>query len=372
MKILFAVNWYTPRSSVASFFHREQCIELQPYCDIRLYWSIDPDVSSLELVNENGLWTYRSEYNNRMNKIQWFFRTLKYFDQIIAEFKPDIIHANVAYPVGLVALLSAKKHSIHVILTEHSPIEQMRLSNLIYKWIRHYIYNRMERNICVSKNLMNRLHDLFPKAKYEVIYNGAINPKLVEKDDLSYRKSESINCVIVGNFYNKDIKGYQYLIPAIQILKKQGYNIVLHICGSGTYEEYYKNMAKEMNVEDVCIFHGQCNRKKVYSIVSQMDFCVSSSVFESAGVAIEEAMLMGKPVLVTKSGGTDSLVTDFTAIVVDRNSISALVDGLKQMINQYMTYDKDKIIEYAMNNFEISNITKKYVALYNEVLNKKG
>ena len=370
MKILFVVNWYIPNTSVASFFHREQAIELQQYCDIRLYWPIDPNVAGLQFTNENGLDVYRSSYNNKMSKFRWFKNTLEYFDKIIDEFSPDIIHANVAYPVGLVALLAARKHKIHVILTEHSPIEQMRLENPVYKLIRSFVYNKMERNICVSINLMNRLKVIFPKANYEVIYNGAINPNTIVNDNLSYRREGMINCVIVANFYNKEIKGYQYLLPAIHILKEQGVNIVLHICGSGTYESYYRKMAKEINIEDSCIFYGQCDRKKVYSIISQMDFCISSSIFESAGVFIEEAMMLGKPVIVTKSGGSDSLVKDFTAIVVEHSSTNALVAGLKQMIKQYMMFDKKKISEYALNNFDISIITKKYVELYKAILSE--
>lgn len=375
MKVLFVVNWYTTKSKKkweAGIFHREQAIALQEYCDICLYWPMDPEITNLQFDNENGLYTYRSEFKNTKNKIFWFINTLNCFDKIISEFKPDIIHANVAYPAGLVSFISAKKHHIPIVITEHAPVEKMHMNNLFFRFMRGYIYKNSDINTCVSSDLSNKLKIIFPKANFEVVYNAVINPNTMPKDYDIYRIEGFVNCAIVASFYDKEIKGYQYLIPAINELKRKGIKIVLHICGSGLFEDYYKQLVKKLNVEDRCIFYGQCNKEKLYSIISQMDFCVSSSIYESAGVAIEEAMLMGKPVLVTRSGGTDSLVTDYSAIVVNPGSVETLVDGLIKMKNEYADFDKNMIIEYAVNNFEISNVTKKIVTMYKKVLEKNN
>lgn len=371
MKVLFVVNWYTPRSAdtwLAGVFHYEQSIALQKYCDIRLFWPLDTEVDGLIENTEKGLYTYRSGWNKSKNKLHWFFDSLKYMEKIIGEFEPDIIHANVAYPVGLLCVLAAKKHKRHVVLTEHAPIEQMYLTNPIRRYMRNYVYKKMEKNVCVSIDSKDRLHKYFPKIDYRVIYNAVIDPNTIEKDGISYRKDGCINCAIVAAFYDKEIKGYQFLIPAMQKVKKLGANIKLHICGGGTYEQYYRQLAKELDVEDYCFFYGQCDRTKVYSIVSQMDFCVSSSIFECSGVSVQEEMLLGKPILVTKSGGANSLTTKNTAIVIDRNSTQALVDGLIEMSKKCHEFDKDKIISYAKYNFEISNVTKRYFEMYREVL----
>lgn len=96
MRILFVVNWYTLTSSktwMAGVFHREQSIALKKYCDIRLYWPLDTEIKGLVFNDEAGLETYRSEWDKTKSKVVWFIKTLKYFDEIISEFKPDIIHA---------------------------------------------------------------------------------------------------------------------------------------------------------------------------------------------------------------------------------------------------------------------------------------
>ncbi len=373
MKILFVVNWYTPKSAdtwLAGVFHYEQSIALQEYCDIRLYWPFDSEVKGLVSGEEKGLYTYRSGWNKKKSKLLWFKETIEYMNEIINEFKPDIIHANVAYPTGLICVLAAKKNNIPVVLTEHAPIEQMYLSNPVRKAIRRYVYKQAKKNVCVSIDSKNRLSKFFPDINYQVIYNAVINPNTLKTDMGNYRKNGAVNCAIVAAFYDKDIKGYQFLIPAIKQVKQQGIDITLHICGGGTYEQYYKIIAKDLGIEDSCIFYGQCDRTKVYSIVSQMDFCVSSSIFECSGVSVQEEMLLGKPILVTRSGGANSLTTEYTAIVVDRNSTQALVDGLIEMSKKYYKFNKEEIINYAKYNFEISNVTRRYYNLYKEIMEK--
>ena len=147
-------------------------------------------------------------------------------------------------------------------------------------------------------------------------------------------------------------------------LKQEGFPVVLHICGAGDYFEHYVNLAKELDIEDCVIFYGNCSKAKVYSIVSQMDFNISASLFECSGVSVEEALLLGKPMLVTRSGGANSLVNDDVAIVVDKGSVHALVDGIKQMAKRLPDFDAAAIRAYAEENFEIDHVSRQYMALY--------
>lgn len=375
MKVLFVVNWYTSVTEEtfrAGVFHYEQCIALSKYCDIRLYFPFETNKRETSEGIEKGLYTYRSPWYTDMNKARWLKITLSFFNEIMKEFRPDLIHANVAYPVGLISVIMAKKYGVPVILTEHAPIEAMHINSLIRRKMRNFVYCHMKRNVCVSIDSMTRLKELFPKADFEVIYNGVIDPQEIQFNEIEYYKKGYVNCAIVAVFYNKEVKGYQYLLPALKKVTNEGYKIYLHICGGGQYLSYYKNMVQDLELGEFCHFYGQCDRQKVYSIVRQMDFCVSSSIYECSGVSVQEEMLMGKPILVTKSGGANSLTTDFSAIVCDRGSVKALADGLIEMSEKYNQFDRDKIRTYAQYSFEIENVTQRYLKLYNQVINKNN
>lgn len=369
MKVLVIPTWYTEKSKPMSegIFHFEQSLELNKLCDVRLFFPFDREVSGLSESVENGLYTYRSPI--RSNKVVQVLDAIKSFDKIYKAFKPDIIHSHVAFGAGLIAVLIGKKYNIPVVDTEHNPIEFMNLESKIHWKADDYVYKNTMANICVSSDSQEKLTAKFPKRKFELIYNGVIDPNTIRKDGLKYKRDGAINFSIVASFYDKEVKGYQYLLPAVKKNIEKGNGVCLHICGGGTYLEYYKSMANEIGINENCVFYGQCNREKVYSIVSQMDFCVSTSLFECSGVSVEEALLLGKPMMVTKSGGANSLCTEDNAVVVESGSVDAIVDGIEEIIRRLPEFEKSSIREYAYNNFEIKKTSEKYYQLFHSILN---
>lgn len=373
MKILMVPTWYSAYDAevmTAGVFHYEQSMALKEYAEMALYFPYDTSIKSgFYKAEEKGVLTYR-----RRNVSPFIrpFIIIKDFLKIKKEFNPDVIHGHVGAGAGFLTVILGKLFRIPVVITEHNPIELMGFdSPLAVKFVEQ-AYRGSNANVCVSKHSMNSLLEYFPKEKFQVIYNGVIDPQTIEKDNETYAVENHINCCIVAAFYDKEIKGYQFLIPAIKELLDSGVNITLHICGGGDYMEYYKKMAEDLGIDQNCIFYGQCNRQKVYSIVSQMDFSISASLFECSGVSVQEAMLLGKPLLVTKSGGANSLVTEDTAIVVDKGSVDAIVEGIKEMVQKLPSFDEQKIRDYAFTNFEIDQVSQRYMELYNSLIKNRG
>lgn len=372
MNILMIPTWYSPLDAevlTAGVFHYEQSIALKKYCNMALYYPFDPDLKSDFVRNEErGLLTYRSRlYPGRVWK---YLRWILDFRKINKEFRPDILHAHVASMAGRFAVLLGKIYRIPVVITEHNAMELMGLHSWKMRKINQFAYSNSKANVCVSSDSKERLQQVFPKEEFQVIHNGIVNPNTVENDGKTYAKEKRINCCIVAAFYNKEVKGYQYLLPAMKELLDKGLPVTLHICGGGEYLDYYVQMAKELEIFEHCIFYGNCKREQVYSIVGQMDFSISASIFECSGVSVQEAMLLGKPLVVTKSGGANSLVNSETAIVVERESVSALSEGILQMVERLPQFDDKKIREYAFAQFEIDEVSKKYVQLYEKILGK--
>lgn len=371
-KILFITTWYSPRDAKvlsAGVFHYEQAMALKPYCDMALYYPYDEDDAvGLSKAKEHGLLTYRSvsKGSRAARAIACFRDSVK----VIRDYKPDVIHAHVAAGAGLIGVVLGKLFRIPVVVTEHNPIELSHFERKSNRTLVGFVYRNTKANICVSADSARRLKEIFPKSSFHVIYNGIIDPTIDEKVP-NYAKEGRINFSIVAAFYDKDIKGYQFLLPAVAALKKEGYPVLLHVCGGGPFLDYYKKMAKDLDIEDCVIFYGQCDKAKVYDILSQMSFSVSASIFECSGVSVQEAMLIGKPLVVTRSGGANSLVSDKTAIVTDRESIDALTDGIRRMIDERARFVDDEIRLYALKRFEIDQVSRKYLQLYQACLKGK-
>ncbi|MBO4640652.1 MAG: glycosyltransferase family 4 protein [Treponema sp.] len=373
MKILFVVSWYSSQNTKVlreGIFHYEQAKELKKYCDVAIYFPFDNEIDT-EFSDsiEHGIRVFRRNNKNK-SRLQQTINYLKDYKIIKNRFSPDIIHAHVAAGVGMIVTKWKLFYHKPYILTEHMPIEYMNLENKKNYLRQKFIYKNSSQNICVSKDLSEKLNSYYPNIKFSIIYNGIILPNNNINEKLDLFLSKDLNCGIIAAFYDKTVKGYQYLLPAIKILIEKGYNINLHICGGGQYLDYYKKMAIDLGIENNCIFYGQIEKNQVYYIISKMDFIISASIFESAGISVEEAMLLGKPLVVTRSGGASSLVNNKTAIVVDTKSTDALVKGIKNMIEKRALFNSKEIKNYAINNFSIQTVTNQYLHLYNNLLNK--
>lgn len=371
LNILMMPSWYvsyTDQNFTAGIFHYEQAVDLQKYGNIAVYYPFDQTIQEESVVQEErGVLTYRSQFH-REQRIRNRLRILRTFCRIREEFKPDIIFAHVANEVGKYAAFLSRLYHIPLVLMEHSSTE-VSLAGRVGYILSKYVYERCDYIACCSENLKNNLQRYFPELEFHVVYNG-IQPVSILKEEQTkdYRVDDRVNIVIVAEFYSLDIKGYQFLLPAMKQVLAHGYKAVLHIIGDGVYREHFMQMTKELGIENDCIFYGTCSREKVYAIVGQMDFFVSASILECSGVSVQEAMLLGKPVLVTKSGGANSLVTKDTAIVVDKGSVTALTEGMEEMIRRYAEFDTQKIMEYAENKFEISHISKQYMEIFESLV----
>lgn len=371
MNILMLVSWYTPMGREkleAGVFHYEQSMDLKSKgCNVAIYFPFDGEIKEEETCQEEwGLLTYRSHSEpGKVLKNQKQMK--KTFERIVREFKPDIIHAHCGGAAGFYAVALSKKYNIPMVITEHSPLELTGVDHfgVSYLMTKH-AYGNSKMNVCVSKDSMNKLSKIYPKYSFDVIYNGIILPDYANTH-IHYRDGY-VNIAIVAILYDKEIKGMQHLIPAMKLLKEQGKKVVLHHIGAGEYLEYYKDYAKELGVDDIVEFHGSCQRNELYEIVNEMDFFVSASLFECSGVSVQEAMLLGKPVLGTNSGGVDSLVPQKAGHIVQKGSDEALADGIVYMIEHLDEFDREWIKQYAHESFEIGNISDKYIELYKKVM----
>ena len=372
MNVLMMVTWYTPKGSdklEAGVFHYEQSMALKKYCNVAIWAPFDQDVEGiLEKGEEWDLLTYRSHFTpGRLLKNR--NHMFKIFKSIAEDFKPDILHAHCAAGAGHYAVWLGKKFGIPVVVTEHSPVELSGVGKLgMSHFFGKYAYAGSQANICVSRDSRDKLSAIYPKYKFDVIYNGIILPDYEEKEKQFYKEGY-LNIVIVAVLYDLEIKGMKYLLEAIRILKAKGEKVVLHHIGGGEYLEHFKKLSNELNIEDVCIFHGKCRRKELYEIVNEMDFFVSASLVECSGVSVQEAMLLGKPVLGTNSGGVDSLVPKEAGIIVEKANAQALAEGIQQMRSALDRYDTGWIKKYAYDSFEIDNISKRYMDLYKGLAN---
>ena len=381
-------SWYTSYKLHGTRFGGEGFFEdhvrsIQKYYDTVVYVPFETETSTkFNDEEEWGIRTFRYKFADwyinfrrdsiifkilrklRIIKLYEIIHFLRGFRKVYKEFKPDVIDAQGSWRAGQFSVFFLRLYKIPVVITEHQLLSPRERRGY------YEAFKLSQKNVCVSMGQQERLRELYQGVDFTVIYNGIFD-RPVDSFGKNYRREGFINCVIVAGFYSDCGKGFQFLLPAMSILVHQfNIHLVLHICGGGLFFEHFVNLANELDISDRCIFYGSCTRNEVYSIVSQMDFGISASIAESAGVNVEEMLLLGKPVVVTKSCGANSLVTDFSAIVVEKGSTDALVEGIREMSERYKDFDSKAIREYALNTFEADISARKYMQIFEELVDR--
>lgn len=376
LNVLMMVSWYGPKAEKLSAgnFHYEQARSLNKFCNCAIYYPYDKTLKE-DVVSgmDWGIRTYRSKYalekkiRNRVNMV-------KAMRLIVKEFHPDIIHGNVATEVGRFAIILGKLFHIPVMISEHSAVEASGVRTFPHHMYADFVYRFSDYNSCVSDRLTEQLREIFPKYRFHTVYNGIQDVNVYEGNDGPgeiYRDQGKINAAVVAGYYDKNIKGLQFLLPVIKKIVNEGEKILFHFVGGGTYLDYYKNMAVELGIENSCVFYGECDKNEVYHIVSEMDFMVSASIFESFGCSIAEGMMLGKPAVATRCGGIESIINADTGILVGTKSEDELYRGIKQMIGTYHNFSEEELRDYALKKFGVDNISRKYMKVYEKILSKK-
>lgn len=368
LNVLMMVSWYLPRDGRdhGGNFHYEQAVSLSKYCNIMIYYPYDRQAKQIEGGMEQGIHVWRSPYKlqNKIRNRMYMFHTMR---QIVKDFRPDLIHAQVATEVGRFAIILGWLFHIPVMVTEHSTIEASGVLQFPLHQYADFVYRHSRYNACVSEDLTKKLSAIFPKYHFHTIYNGIIVPGKVETS-AQYRREDSVNFALVASLYDRNIKGIPTLLQVMQRMKREGLQMTLHIVGDGAFRQEFEQMAVQLGISEACIFHGKAEKKKLYQILSQMDFLVSASKFESFGCTIAEAMMLGKPVVATKSGGPESFVTKQTGILVEKENEDALYQGIREMMIHYPDYQGDSIREYAVKKFDMDEISRKYLRIYRSIV----
>lgn len=366
------VTWYSANinDKFTGNCHTDVAKELAKNNEVAIYFPFDASIEDqFKYGIEDGVLVFRGKFTQ--GTIHKLIKVKRDFEKIREIFSPDIIHAHVGMQAGEIAMFIKKLYNIPYILTEHAPIEMMDF-HIRSKIKYNFITQNSDANIAVSPNLRDRLNQIYKNSKFIYINNGVNDPLTIIENDIRKKEKDGvINCSLVGALYSKEIKGLQYLLPAMKMLIQENINIYLHICGGGAYLEYYKQLAEQLGIVENIIFYGMCDKKKLYKIVSDCNFNISASLYESAGIAVEEACLLGKPQVITNSGGANSLIPDQYAIKVGKSSIAELYKGIKKMIYTYKNFDNKEIRKYGVNEFLMDKSCQKYMELYEMVVSKR-
>lgn len=230
-------------------------------------------------------------------------------------FAPVILHAHTPQAAYL-ADKATRGLGVYLIYTEHLWTLDYHLQSKLREFSQLFALKQSLRSvskvIAVStavRKFLEKRH-IAAKDKIEVIY-----PVLVEGPKIKNKKSadkshlpiaSSLRLGTVGAL--NTVKGYNYLLEAVNVLRQEMPNIRLEIIGDGPELESLKSQVQSLKLNQVVKIIT--NAKELDKYYDNWDIYLQPSLSETFGLAVFEAMRRGIPVVATKVGGLPELIED--------------------------------------------------------------
>ncbi len=265
--------------------------------------------------------------------------------------KPDIIHAHVIFPGGWMAVNLGRKYAIPVVLTEHSGPFSVHLGSEAQRCVVRKTLTQVNSLIAVSPAMARQVHAFCPTATIQIVGNVIMTDLFTPLTATPAEKPRLTTRFLSVALLNEN-KGMQYLLEAMQLLvQREAKSFELFVGGEGPTRPGLENMAKDLGLSGRCHFLGMLTRSEFKHWMQSCNAFVLPSLCETFGVVVGEAMACGKPVIATRCGGPEFVVTPETGILVDIADPAALADAMDKFISDRVTFDSNVIRRSIVSRF---------------------
>ena len=304
------------------------------------------------------------------------FRFLWDLIKIIKKESVGLIHSHLLGSnvyASLVGLLTG----CPVVATYHGMVDiapNERFKN-IKQWAMRW---GIARYVSVSHSLADSIREkkLLSMEKTSVIYNG-VDASVYGLDSgtgIRDKLGLGSEAVLVGSLGNvRPAKAYDILIEAASQVVKNCPEVHFVIAGDNknSLMSQLDRRLNELNLGDVVHFIGfQSNSA---AMLSQMDVFLLSSTSEGFSISTIEAMATGLPVLVTRCGGPEEIITHAqNGWMVDKDNAQALAEGLIFLLGHERERQKisENALSHVRNFFSLDKMVSEYESLYKGVVAK--
>ncbi len=290
----------------------------------------------------------------------WFSKTFKPSSRwlwdsrlgiILKELSPKIFYSHIPHsPVNTLEILKKLRfvinfHSTHAYEFEKDP----KLKEEFYRNMR-YSYYRADMVIFPSSKVKDRVFELFGE-KEGVMINPVVRVPTWKFSKEESRKILGLEDGILVGFAGIMVgrKGEDLLIRS-----SVGKDWNLVFAGSGPNFENTVQLAKTLGVK--AVFLGDIHGEKLWHFYNSLDLFCLPSRSETFGIAVVEAMLFGKKIVVSEEVPHEVAPRELAIrVALDTYAIS---EGIERAIRWEIS--PDKIKEYALRFSNVEEFVKKH------------
>ena len=303
----------------------------------------------------------------------------------VKDFGPDIIHTQLFFGVGLDAIISAKINNIPIVGTNHTAItEFVRYSPIKTEWFKKlsmkyavWYYNHCNYVTAPSQSVFDEMDKYGFNQSHRVISNpinlDIFSPLLLNKKQEIKKEFGLSDATLVCAGRLAPEKNIDVLIRALSLVKRRFPAVSLILAGHGNAAEKLKNLAKTLNLGQSIKFLGTVDQLTLAKLYQASEIFVISSTSETQSMSLMQAMASGLPAVGVKARTLPEYINDQNGFLVEPNDYRAFAEKLIILLEDSILRKKlGQNASALVQKFSISNITKEWERIYNNVISMKN
>ncbi len=315
---------------------------------------------------------FKKKGNPLLNLFGYFSGFKKGLRRVLEKIeRPDMIHVHILLRTGLLGWYYARKFGVPYIVSEHWSgyiTGAFEKKNILYRKLMLFVLNNASKVMVVSRSLKTELVQKgIPEDKIEII------PNVVESRNEPSERNDGEGKIVMLSVADlvDDIKKISEVIEVLPELELR-HDLEYQIIGDGPDREKLEKLAEDKGLLNTSVFfHGRKTNEEVLKEIHDCSFLVMNSVVETFSVVTAEALMAGKPVVVTRCGGPEYFVNKSNGILVKPGNRAELREALDKMTATFREYDPERLKQSVDSKFSKTKIALQLTKVYDKILSGK-
>ena len=315
-------------------------------------------VISIMYYNQANL---RISFLNKLANSYFHFKSYYLlFKQL--QHKPDLVHANIVWPIGLFAIWLKLRYKLKFIITEHwSALSKKDNFSFLKQKLISIIFKKASLIIPVSEGFKEDIKKWNSNLEFKVI------PNVVNTKYFNFKEKQKFTVFKWAHISTLDpIKNVEGIIKAFSKLIAFDTKHHLSIISDGDYSNIQILISKLQIPKENINLIGISSNHKVANLIKQSDACIQFSHSETFGIVAAESLCTGTPVISTKVGFLKEFYEEEIGLFVKNNNEDDLLKKMKLMPN--IAFNNKKCSLYFSSLFNAEKISQTYYNVYKELL----
>lgn len=281
------------------------------------------------------------------------------------QFVPDIIISHWVNPQIELLPVLGKKYGAKTSLVFHGDCTEQNIERF---QLRENV-KKLSAVGCRNKEYAEYVKDALNLETMPFICYSGIPNKLANEQEMQLKTGLNLDWNREFVYVGRLVK-YKNVDVIIQALNNAypDHSFKLHIIGEGAEREKLEALAKELNVAENVMFHGQLPRTDVFRFMQKCCCFIMVSDNETFGMVYIEAMLAGCVTIASKNGGVDGVIVDgengFLSEQGNANALAEKIRAIENFENEDLNVLRQMGIVTAIK-YSDKNVAERYI---NDVL----